>query len=99
MRVCELNEWRDKLPKENLFWAVVLARVILPVDVLSYVIGIFTAMHITSYLIATLIGITPFAYIFAYGSKLPAWIQIISIIALFGLIAANYKYIKKIFKK
>lgn len=89
------EKWRTRLPRENLFWLVVLARIFLPVDVLSYIIGLFTDMRLSSYLLATLIGITPFAFIFAYGATLPVNIQALSLLVFVVLAISNYKLIKK----
>jgi len=49
------------------FLGVVLLRAVLPVDVLSYALGIFSSISFGKYMLATLIGIIPFAVIFAYG--------------------------------
>jgi len=86
----DIEEWKGFLPKRNIFWLVVLARFILPVDIISYVIGLFTKMHWASYLLATILGIVPFAFIFAYGSELPIEFQIIA--GLFMLIIVIFKF-------
>ena len=61
-----IKEWGEAIPKKNMFWLVAFARFILPVDIISYAVGLFTKMHWASYLLATLIGVIPFAYLFAY---------------------------------
>src|SRR5213078_3231168 len=38
---------------ENLFWSVVVLRAVMPMDVLSYVLGLFTDMSWPSYIAAT----------------------------------------------
>ena len=74
---------------KNPFWAVVFLRMVVPVDILSYALGLFVTMSIPSYTLATLIGVTPFAFVFAYASSLPLPYQIgvvllASIIAVLG---------------
>jgi len=59
------------LPQKKLFIWIVLARMAMPVDVLSYALGLFIAVPYTTYTLATIIGITPFAFIFSYASSAP----------------------------
>jgi uncharacterized membrane protein YdjX (TVP38/TMEM64 family) len=40
---------------------------VIPVDILSYVVGLLTNMSLWKYTLATIIGITPFSFIFSYG--------------------------------
>jgi len=94
-RIKNEEKWRNRLPRENLFWLVVMARIFLPVDVLSYIIGLFTDMRLSAYLLATFIGITPFAFIFAYGAQLPIDIQAMALAIFVILVILNYKFIKK----
>jgi uncharacterized membrane protein YdjX (TVP38/TMEM64 family) len=42
----------------------------IPADVLSYALGLLVMMPYTHYFLATLIGVTPFALIFAYATTL-----------------------------
>jgi len=67
----QLERIEAKIPEEHIFWNVVLLRVIIPVDALSYALGIFTNMRTNSYMLATVLGITPFAFIWAYLGTLP----------------------------
>ena len=66
------SEFEKRFSTNNLFWTVVLLRMTVPVDVLSYALGLFSSMTSRSYFFATVIGITPFAFIFSYlGSIIP----------------------------
>lgn len=87
---CDIDEWRAMAPKKNLFWPIVFARIILPVDIISYAVGLFTKMSWWLYFLATLLGIIPFAFFFAHGSEFPTWLQII--IGLVFLIFLFFKY-------
>jgi uncharacterized membrane protein YdjX (TVP38/TMEM64 family) len=50
-------------------------------DVISYVLGLFTEMTWTSYALATALGLTPSAFILAYIGKTPRAYDII----MFGI--------------
>lgn len=76
-----------RVPEKNIFWSIVLLRMAVPADVLSYVLGLFTAISWRTYFFATLIGITPFAFVFAYTGTLPLVYQIP--ILLVGLAAIS----------
>ena len=65
------------LPR-HLFWSVVLLRMVLPVDILSYAIGLLSVIGWQNYLIATFIGVSPFAFVFAYTGILPFHYQLIA---------------------
>jgi uncharacterized membrane protein YdjX (TVP38/TMEM64 family) len=66
-----------KFPKENLFLIVLFLRMIIPVDILSYALGLFTKMKFWPYTIATFIGIIPAAFLLAYVGSISAQFQII----------------------
>jgi uncharacterized membrane protein YdjX (TVP38/TMEM64 family) len=57
----------------------VLVRVVLPMDVISYVLGLFTDMGWAKYMLATALGLTPSAFLLAYLGKLPNAYEIISL--------------------
>jgi uncharacterized membrane protein YdjX (TVP38/TMEM64 family) len=64
---------------DNLFWSVLLMRAVMPMDVISYVLGLFTDMSWQSYLGATALGLLPSALLLAYLGKLPNAYQIFTI--------------------
>ena len=68
------------VPK-NPFWSVVLLRLVVPMDVISYVLGLFTEMTWPSYGLATALGLTPSAFILAYIGRTPRAYDII----MFGI--------------
>ncbi|MBP9669507.1 MAG: TVP38/TMEM64 family protein [Candidatus Pacebacteria bacterium] len=61
----------ESIPTQHVFWWVVAMRMVVSVDVLSYVLGLTLSMRYGTYMLATLIGVTPFAFVFAYASTLP----------------------------
>lgn len=72
----KILEIEKKIPETNLFWSIVFLRMVLPVDVLSYVLGLFSRINFNTYFWATLIGITPFAFVLSYLGILPVYYQI-----------------------
>ena len=70
---------------EDLFWSIVLVRLVLPMDVISYVLGLFTNISWASYAGATALGLTPSAFLLMYLGKLPKGYEIIA----FGIGAAT----------
>jgi uncharacterized membrane protein YdjX (TVP38/TMEM64 family) len=63
---------------EDLFWSIVLVRLVLPMDVISYVLGLFTDIGLAKYVAATAIGLTPSALLLAYLGKLPNAYEILA---------------------
>lgn len=74
-----LEKIHKHIPQERMFWSVVLLRVMIPVDLLSYAIGVFGILGWRRYTLATIIGISPFAFIFAYLGTLPVLYQLFSV--------------------
>lgn len=59
------------LPQKKIFIWIVLARMAMPVDILSYALGLFLKVPYRTYTLATIIGIAPFAFVFSYASSAP----------------------------
>lgn len=87
------------IDQKNMFLSLIMLRISFPVDLLSYAVGMFTNMHWFSYLIASIIGVAPFAFLYAYAAIMPIQYQIIGgVLALLALVA-GYKKIKRNVKK
>lgn len=82
-----LSRYEKKLPENNLFWAVVFLRMTIPVDILSYAFGLFSNMKAIPFLLATIIGITPFSLVFAYSGTLSVSLQITILLAAMTIAA------------
>lgn len=65
----KLERWEKRIPQNIEFVAVVLLRMAIPVDILSYALGVFTKISIHKYMLATLIGVSPFSFIWAYAGN------------------------------
>lgn len=91
----KIYKYQDFFPEKHLFFTVLFLRMVMPVDGLSYFMGLFTKMKFYPYLSATIIGITPFSFVFAYAGTLNIWWQIFflglaGIIFCFGIIVSYY---------
>jgi len=73
-----------RIPRERVFWSIVLLRIIIPVDALSYALGLFSTVTAREYMFATILGITPFAFVWAYfGSMSPK--QLVIVVVVMGI--------------
>lgn len=77
--------------KNHLFWSIVFLKMTFPVDVLSYALGFFTRVRFSLYFWATVVGVTPFAFVFASLGGLSAKTQML-IFAGASLIFLPYLY-------
>lgn len=94
-----LEKIEGKIPKENAFWSLVFLRMALPVDVLSYAVGLFTKMDLKTYTLATFLGVIPFGVVLSYVGSAPFYYQITAIlvsalIIYFGLRHVNKKLLR-----
>jgi uncharacterized membrane protein YdjX (TVP38/TMEM64 family) len=65
-----LTRMKRYIPR-SLFWSIALLRLAMPMDVISYVLGLFTHIGWTTYAGATALGLTPSAFVLAYLGKEP----------------------------
>jgi uncharacterized membrane protein YdjX (TVP38/TMEM64 family) len=77
---------RERIPQTGLFWSIVFLRMLIPVDLLSYALGLFTHMPWHAYMLATAIGVSPFGFFFAYAGTLPPWYQAAALLSAFALV-------------
>jgi uncharacterized membrane protein YdjX (TVP38/TMEM64 family) len=70
-----VNRLRPYIPQRP-FSSVVVLRLVVPMDVISYVLGLFAEMTWPSYGLATALGLIPSAFILTYIGKTPraAWL-------------------------
>lgn len=73
-----LNRFEGYLPRQHLFTAVILMRLLLPTDLVSYALGLFTSMPLGHYLAASTIGITGSAFLYVGAATLPLPLQVIA---------------------
>jgi len=78
----QLHKLEKKIPAEDAFWTVLLLRMIVPVDILSYALGLFSQIKFSKYVLATFIGIIPVTFILAYAGSVSFKMQMI----IFGIV-------------
>jgi len=78
--------FEKRFSADNLFITVVLLRMTVPVDILSYALGLFSNLSSRAFFFSTLIGVTPFAFIFSYTGSLSLGLQIITLIEVAFLV-------------
>lgn len=66
----------EEIPQGRKVLVMVLLRLSLPVDVLSYAFGLLTNVSYKTFIWTTLVGITPFAIMFSYASVLSVEYQV-----------------------
>jgi uncharacterized membrane protein YdjX (TVP38/TMEM64 family) len=66
-----------------------MLRLVMPMDVISYVLGLFADMTWWRYVLATALGLTPSAFILTYIGKTPRAYEII----MFGIGGAALAWI------
>jgi uncharacterized membrane protein YdjX (TVP38/TMEM64 family) len=74
---------------EDLFWSIALLRLVLPMDVISYAIGLFTDISWTKYTTATSLGLLPSALVLAWLGKLPHAYEFIAL-GIGGAVVVTY---------
>lgn len=96
----KLEKTRKLIPQKNFFWSAVFLRIVLPIDVLSYTLAIFTDIKFPLFFLATLLGVLPFGFFLSYAVRLPFIYQVVSLTLGISLaLAALLKYKQKVKRK
>lgn len=83
------------IPEGNIFASILLLRMAVPVDVLSYGLGLFSSVPFKLYIVATIIGISPFAFIFSYAVLFPIWLNVLFFFFAIAIVTISYKRWRK----
>lgn len=84
-----LDRIEQKIPSDIGFFGIVILRMILPVDVVSFALGLLKRLPFSTYAIASLIGIVPFAAVYAYaGGELESGRLVSFFLAILGMAIA-----------
>jgi len=67
--ISAIEKYESHISDRTEFFTFVLLRMVVPPDVLSYAAGLVSKMPFGYYSLATVIGVAPFAFIFAYGGS------------------------------
>lgn len=72
-----LHEIEKKLPTTNVFFSLIFLRMIVPVDILSYALGLLTKVRFTMFFVTTVIGIIPGVILWSYAGTVSPLYQLI----------------------
>jgi uncharacterized membrane protein YdjX (TVP38/TMEM64 family) len=86
----DIERYERALPEGNLFWAIVLIRIAIPLDALSYILGLFSKIRIQTFAFATLLGLIPSAIALAYLGSLELKYQLIALAMFMAVILIGY---------
>jgi len=78
INIKKIEHFENIAPPKNMFWSIVFLRLAFPVDILSYALGLFTKIPFGVFMYATVLGLAPFAFIFAYAVNFPISYQAIA---------------------
>jgi len=67
MSLEKLAHYENKIPKKGEFWVMVFLRMIAPVDVFSYAVGLVSKINFWKFSLASFVGVIPLSFLLAYG--------------------------------
>lgn len=76
-----ITRLESMISEKDRFWAAVILRLLVPVDLVSYAFGLFSKISFRTYALSSLIGIAPYAFAIAYVGSLNLITQIIALLA------------------
>ncbi|MBI2096381.1 MAG: TVP38/TMEM64 family protein [Candidatus Taylorbacteria bacterium] len=85
----KIEKIRRIMPERHLFLNTLLLRLTVPVDILSYAYGLFVPIPLRTYIAATVLGISPFAFAFSYAATFPLRYQIVLGLVAVALVSLN----------
>ena len=75
--VKRIQEYERSIPRYQFYGLVILLRIALPVDLVSYMLGFASTMSYRAFLFTTLVGVTPMTFVFTYAATSTVLIQIL----------------------
>jgi uncharacterized membrane protein YdjX (TVP38/TMEM64 family) len=84
-----VDRMEQRIPKDIGFAGIILLRMILPVDVTSFALGLLKNLPFSTYAIASLLGIIPFAFVWSYaGGEIGRGAFLSSLVVFIGMTVA-----------
>ena len=93
------NKFYAYIKKENTFWYLIFLRMVIPVDILSYMLGLFTDISWKMFIITTFLGIIPVVLLLSFFGTFPIEYQVLLFIVGIVLLAVFLLVKNKFFKK
>jgi uncharacterized membrane protein YdjX (TVP38/TMEM64 family) len=82
----KIHSMEKIIPRHHMFFGTILLRLALPIDILSYGLGIFTKMDWRVYFLASMLGYAPISFLLAYMGAIDFRIQAVLLLFSFTLI-------------
>lgn len=73
----KLYKLEDRFSILGSFWGIVFLRMVVPIEVLSYGLGLFSRIGFWKYTFASVLGLIPVSFAFAYLGMIPFVYQVI----------------------
>lgn len=62
-----VDKFESRIPPDIGFGGIVVLRILFPVDIVSFALGLLKHLRFTTYAFASLVGIVPFAFVWSYA--------------------------------
>ena len=92
----KIQLYEKTVSKPHFYGLIILFRISLPVDLVSYALGFASAISYPAFFVTTLVGVTPMTFLFTYAATSSFLIQIVvgSIAMVIFLCGAYFAYLK-----
>lgn len=87
-----------KIPDDVGFGGIVVLRMILPVDLVSFALGLLKRLRFGTYAAASLVGILPFAFVWSYAGGQLATGQFLSLVLVVVAMTVLVLVIRRLWK-
>lgn len=81
----------DRILGKRQLVGIILLRMVVPVDVLSYALGLVGTVRVRDYIIGTCIGVVPFGFVFAYIGQTSILTMISGMVLLGAVLMLVYR--------
>ncbi len=82
----KLEKLEKKIMLKDSFLTILILRTVIPVDILSYALGLFSKINILKYTLATILGVIPVIFILSYAGSVSLKMQLTIFIGVFLII-------------
>lgn len=95
VNIKSVEQFEKVLSGKYLFLNILFLRMAVPFDFFSYAVGLFSSIPLGHYILATVVGITPFILILSYASEGSLFLQIVSGLLVIAGLYLGYRKVKK----
>jgi uncharacterized membrane protein YdjX (TVP38/TMEM64 family) len=95
----KIYKYEKFMPQHHIFLGIISLRLAIPIDLISYALGLFTSIKFWPYFFATLIGFAPLAFFLSYLGTLPITLQIIGFGILLVIVLLEILFFRERYNK